>query len=111
MAGEPTLRATPRNLPVAALLGGAGALLAIGFLALRLGYANTIAYYGSLAGGAAAIGYLLWRANPAVPLTLAIVLTPMAGRWTELGLPGGYVAPDRFLVVGALGAIALRGPW
>jgi O-antigen ligase len=100
----PTLSA--RQLAAAATLAAIAA-----FVALRLGYTNLLTYYGSLVIGAVAIGYLLWRADPAWTLTLAIVLTPFSGRWTNIGLPGGYVAPDRFLVIGAIGAIALRGPW
>lgn len=52
-------------------------------------------------------GYLAWRLNPAYVLTAAIVLSPMAGNWQAMGVPGP-LAPDRILLAAALGAVLLR---
>src|SRR4051812_5763494 len=112
MVGIPTALRPPPDVRLRRrLVAGAALAAALAYLAMRLGYANQLAYLLSLAVMAVSIGYLLWRANPAWTLSLGILLAPFAGHWALLGLPGGYVAPDRILVVGAVGVIALRGPW
>jgi O-antigen ligase len=51
--------------------------------------------------------YLAWRVEPAWLLIAALVLCPLAGHWGEFGIPGP-AAPDRLLVVAAIGSILLR---
>jgi putative inorganic carbon (hco3(-)) transporter len=51
--------------------------------------------------------YLAWRVNPAYVLTAAIVLSPLAGNWQAMGVPGP-LAPDRILLVAAIGVVVLR---
>jgi len=53
--------------------------------------------------------YLVWTAPPHYTFTLAIMLTPFAGNWQQLGLPGP-AAPDRLLFLGGLLTVLLRGP-
>lgn len=107
--------ATPHPPPRARVSRGrlaSGAVVLIAaYVTVRLGYAIPLFFYGVplLIGISAA--YVLWRMDPAMSLSLAIVLTPISGHWTDVGLPGGYIAPDRLLVLGALAVIALRGPW
>ena len=84
-----------------ALLAGAVVLAGYGFV--------TFAWAGALIG-AAAVGYLLWQAAPWVTISIGIVLTPFSGKWELLGFPGGYVAPDRILLLGGILAALLRGP-
>src|SRR4051794_17170757 len=42
--------------------------------------------------------YVAWLASPAYIFTAAIVLSPVAGNWEAVGLPG-VLAPDRLLIV------------
>ncbi len=58
---------------------------------------------GILAG--AALVYLVCTAEPVYIFTLAIVLTPFAGNWQQLHVPGP-AAPDRLLfVIGTLSVL------
>ena len=52
---------------------------------------------------------LVWRVEPAYTLSAAIVLTPFAGNWPQLGVPGP-LSPDRLLFVGGVAAVLLRAP-
>jgi O-antigen ligase len=52
---------------------------------------------------------LVWFLDPAYTLSAAIFLTPLAGHWPQLGVPGS-LSPDRLLFVGAVVAVALRAP-
>lgn len=52
-------------------------------------------------------GYLSWRVNPAYVLTAAIVLSPLAGNWQAMGVPGP-LALDRLLLVAAIGVVLIR---
>lgn len=56
-----------------------------------------------------AIVYLAWRVEPAWLLSFAIILSPLAGNWPELGIPGA-VAPDRLLLVAGIGSVLIRAP-
>jgi putative inorganic carbon (hco3(-)) transporter len=52
---------------------------------------------------------LAWLVPPAWTLTGAIFLTPLAGHWPELGVPGA-LSPDRLLFVAGIAAVILRSP-
>jgi putative inorganic carbon (hco3(-)) transporter len=53
--------------------------------------------------------YVVWRVDPAYTLSAAIFLTPFAGHWPRLGVPGP-LSPDRLLFAAAVVAIVLRAP-
>jgi putative inorganic carbon (HCO3(-)) transporter len=47
------------------------------------------------------------RVDPAYTFSAAILLTPFAGNWPELGVPGP-LSPDRLLLASGIAAVALR---
>jgi putative inorganic carbon (hco3(-)) transporter len=69
---------------------------------------SSLKYLGA-AGAIAVVGYLVWRADPAYTLSLALFLSPIASHWQQLGIPGA-VAPDRLLLIGGIGQVLLRAP-
>ena len=62
-----------------------------------------------LAAAFASVLYLIWPIHPAYTLSAAIMLSPFAGNWAELGLPS-RVDPDRLLLVFAIVQVLLRAP-
>jgi putative inorganic carbon (HCO3(-)) transporter len=58
---------------------------------------------------AASIALAVWRVDPAYIISAAIVLTPFAGNWPRLGVPGP-LSPDRLLLAGGIAAVLLRAP-
>ena len=54
-----------------------------------------------------AVAYLALTVDPAVTLTLGVVLTPFAGNWQQLGIPG-ILAPDRLLIAATIVLVVLR---
>jgi O-antigen ligase len=52
---------------------------------------------------------IVWRIEPAYTLSAAIFLTPFAGNWPQLGVPGP-LSPDRLLLAGGIVALLLRAP-
>jgi putative inorganic carbon (hco3(-)) transporter len=54
-----------------------------------------------------AVAYLARAVDPAAVLTLGVVLTPFAGNWQQLGIPG-ILAPDRLLISGTIVLVVLR---
>jgi putative inorganic carbon (hco3(-)) transporter len=52
---------------------------------------------------------VVWRVDPAYTLSASILLTPFAGNWPELGVPGP-LSPDRLLLAGGIAAVLLRAP-
>jgi putative inorganic carbon (hco3(-)) transporter len=59
--------------------------------------------------GAVAAAYLAWHTDPAVALSLGVVLSVFAGNWDQVGIPG-QLAPDRLLLVAGIATVLLRGP-
>jgi putative inorganic carbon (hco3(-)) transporter len=57
----------------------------------------------------AAGAVVIWRTDPAYTLSAAIFLTPLAGNWPRLGVPGS-LSPDRLLFVAAVAMVLLRAP-
>jgi putative inorganic carbon (hco3(-)) transporter len=55
------------------------------------------------------VAYSVWRVDPAYTLSLAIVLSPLAGNWQQLGIPG-VLAPDRLLLTAGIAQVLLRAP-
>lgn len=55
---------------------------------------------------AAAI-YIALAIDPAITLTLGVVLSPFAGNWQQLGLPG-TASPDRLLIAATVVVVLLR---
>jgi O-antigen ligase len=54
-------------------------------------------------------GCLVWQLDPAYTLSLAIVLSPIAGNWQQLGIPGA-LAPDRLLLTAGILQVLFRAP-
>jgi putative inorganic carbon (HCO3(-)) transporter len=52
---------------------------------------------------------IIWWVDPAYTLSAAILLTPFAGNWPQLGIPGP-LSPDRLLLAGGIVALLLRAP-
>jgi putative inorganic carbon (hco3(-)) transporter len=57
----------------------------------------------------ASCAVLAWYVHPAYTLSAGILLTPLAGNWPAVGVPGP-LSPDRLLFVGAVAAVLLRAP-
>lgn len=93
--------------------------LAVGGLAIAL--AAGLAWAGAgaplspdlawLAGAGLAVlvslGYLAWQVNPAYVFAAAVVLSPLAGNWQALGVPGA-LGLDRLLLVVAVSVVLVR---
>ena len=58
---------------------------------------------------AVALAVVVWLVEPAYTLSAAIFLTPLAGNWEQLGVPGA-LSPDRLLFAGAIVAVLMRAP-
>jgi putative inorganic carbon (HCO3(-)) transporter len=56
-----------------------------------------------------AMAYLALTVRPVYLLCAALFLSPIAGNWQALGIPG-FAAPDRLLLVAFAGAVLLRSP-
>jgi hypothetical protein len=57
----------------------------------------------------ASMAIVVWRVAPAYTLSAALFLSPFAGNWPELGVPGP-LSPDRLLLAGGILAVLLRAP-
>jgi putative inorganic carbon (hco3(-)) transporter len=55
------------------------------------------------------IAILAWYVEPAYILSAAIFLTPFAGNWPQLGVPGA-LSLDRLLLAGGIAAVLVRAP-
>jgi putative inorganic carbon (HCO3(-)) transporter len=99
----PAVRA--RLPPLAAITAAAAVLAAV---AAQLGpRAGTQAAESVGIVSLAAAVYLLCRTRPVYIFTAAIVLSPFAGNWKYLGLPGP-AAPDRLLFVIGIAIVLFR---
>jgi putative inorganic carbon (hco3(-)) transporter len=52
---------------------------------------------------------VIWWVDPAYTISGAVLLTPLAGNWPALGVPGP-LSPDRLLLAGGILAVLLRAP-
>jgi putative inorganic carbon (hco3(-)) transporter len=95
-----------RGLPLGAILAILVALaLAAG---ARYGLATgALAPLALLVLGAAI--YIVWHIEPRYTLTLALLATPFASNWQQLGIPG-QLAPERLLLIAGVAVVLLRGP-
>jgi putative inorganic carbon (hco3(-)) transporter len=101
MAQRLTWLQTPAGV-IAALL-----CMTAASLALSIETRSPIALVPFAAVALPAAGYLALTVDPAVTLTLGVVLTPFAGNWQQLGIPG-VLAPDRLLIAGTIVLVVLR---
>ncbi len=102
-------RASPRA-PV--IVASAVALFVAVLAAVPAGQAarGTTAFLPAVAAAATvSMALVVWRIDPAYTLSAAIFLTPFAGNWPQLGIPGP-LSPDRLLLGGAIAAVLLRAP-
>lgn len=56
-----------------------------------------------------ALAYAAWRVEPALLLSIAIVLSPLSGNWPQVGVPGA-LAPDRLILIAGIASVLLRAP-
>jgi putative inorganic carbon (HCO3(-)) transporter len=98
-------------------LGGV-ALLALGVAAIawlstfpagRIDRASDLYLLLAAAVAVASMAVVVWYVEPAYTLSAAIVLTPFAGNWPQLGVPGA-LSPDRLLLAGGIAAVLFRTP-
>ena len=54
-----------------------------------------------------AVAYIAVTVDPAAVLTVGVVLTPFAGNWQQLGIPGA-AAPDRLLIAFTIVLVVFR---
>ncbi|HYI38579.1 MAG TPA: O-antigen ligase family protein [Thermoleophilaceae bacterium] len=85
--------------------GLAAALVTVGLLGPLSPARGPIIGVALLVGGA----YLVWHVHPAWTLSAGICLSVVAGNWENLGIPG-FLAPDRWLLVGGVAAVLFRAP-
>ena len=97
----------------AAFVGAGTMALAIAALAaMPAGQADRATTHFVEAVAAVAVvsmAVVMWRIEPAYTLSAAIFLTPFAGNWPQLGVPGP-LSPDRLLLAGGIAAVLLRAP-
>lgn len=92
----------------AALLGAAAYVL----INLPVSVAERASpHYVALLGAVTVVSMavVIWWVHPAYTLCGAILLTPFAGNWPQLGVPGP-LSPDRLLLAGGIVALLLRSP-
>lgn len=58
---------------------------------------------------AAAAAYLVWTLPPAITITAGVVLSPLAGNWQLLHVPGA-ISPQRLALVGGIAVVLLGAP-
>ena len=75
--------------------------------ALSIETRSPVAFLPFAAAALPAVVYLALTVDPAATLTLGVVLTPFAGNWQQLGIPG-VLAPDRLLIATTIVLVVLR---
>jgi putative inorganic carbon (hco3(-)) transporter len=98
-------RLTWLQTPVAVMVGALAVTAAS--VALSLETRSPVALVPVAAVALPAAAYVALAADPAVTLTLGVVLTPFAGNWQQLGIPG-VLAPDRLLIAATIVLVLLR---
>ncbi|MGZ4178087.1 MAG: O-antigen ligase family protein [Solirubrobacteraceae bacterium] len=97
---------------VAAIVGAAGAAVCLAVL-IYLAPAGAVDHgallYPKAVGLliAISVGYMVWRLEPAYSISAAVLLSPFAGNWPRLGIPGP-LSPDRLLLAGGILAVLVR---
>jgi putative inorganic carbon (hco3(-)) transporter len=98
-------RLTWLQTPAAVIVGVA--CLAAASMAISVETRSSLAAAPLVVLVLAAFAYLARAMDPAAVLTLAVVLTPFAGNWQQLGVPG-ILAPDRLLIAGTIVLVIFR---
>lgn len=98
-------RLTWLQTPVAIVV--AFACVTAASMALSIETRSPIAFAPLAALAVPAAAYIAVAIDPAALLTLAVFLTPFAGNWQQLGIPG-ILAPDRLLIATTIVLVVLR---
>jgi putative inorganic carbon (HCO3(-)) transporter len=95
-----------KALPLCAI----GAVLVAGALVVGARYGPATGLVALPLGlGVAAAAYLVWNTEPRYTFTLALLATPFASNWQQLGIPG-QLAPERLLLIAGVIVVLLRAP-
>lgn len=87
----------------------AAVLAALALLGPLAPVRNALLLLGIVLATLAAAAYVVWRVHPAYTLSVALVLSVMAGNWAAVSVPGAF-APDRLLFLGGILSVLLRAP-
>ena len=98
-------RLTWLQTPVAVIAGFV--CLAAASMALSIETRSPLAAAPSSSWCCRPSAYLALTVDPAVTLTLGVVLTPFAGNWQQLGIPG-VLAPDRLLIAATIVLVVVQ---
>lgn len=102
--------ARPTASPLSAAAVALSLALVMGLAWAGSGAPLTLDYAWIASAGLAivvSLGYLAWQVNPAYIFAAAVVLSPLAGNWQVLGVPGA-LGLDRLLLVAAVSVALLR---
>ena len=103
-------RLTPRSRSViCVVLLTSAALIYVCVRAAHVGIGSRVFSIAIAAIVLVVAGYLVWHLEPAYTLSLAIFLSPIAGNWQQLGIPGA-LAPDRLLLAAGIVQVLVRAP-
>jgi putative inorganic carbon (hco3(-)) transporter len=103
------LRSAARSSSAPILLGAAAVLVVLGTAIVRPADADYAFAALTALVVIPAAAYAAWRVHPAYLLCAGIALSPIAGNWPQLGVPG-VLAPDRLLLVAGIGSVLGRAP-
>lgn len=98
-------RLTRLQRPQVVIAGAA--CLALASMALSVETRSPLAAAPLVVAVLPAAAYLALAIDAAAVLTLGVVLTPFAGNWQQLGIPG-VLAPDRLLIAGAIVVVVFK---
>lgn len=101
MAHRLTWLQTPATVIIGALVATAASM------ALSIETRSPLAALPFAAVALPAVVYVVLAVDPAVTLTLGVILTPFAGNWQQLGIPG-ILAPDRLLIAATIVLVVFR---
>ncbi len=100
-SSHPLVPARRPNLAVAGLV-----VAVVVVLVDRFGV-RTVATLALAAAFAASALYVLWRTEPVITFTAALLLAPFSGNWEGVGVPG-ILSPNRIVLAVAVAAVLLR---
>lgn len=82
------------------------ALLFLGVLAQRFSL-RTATTYGLIGVIVASALFVIWRLDPVLSFTLALLLAPLSSNWEGVGIPG-ILSPNRIILAVAVAGVLLR---